>query len=158
MSTEIWVLCNLCHCLFWKNCLLTQSFWFLKIKGLDFKKWIAFKLAWFKYRFWIGLVLFCDKYFVFLRYSVHTSYSSNLQESIPFFFAFTSLIHPTLICNGCETCNLGVSVVVQWKRIRLGTMRLQVRSLALLSGLRIQHCHELWCRLKTQLRSGMAVV
>ena len=28
-------------------------------------------------------------------------------------------------------------------------MRTQVRSLALLSGLRIQCCHELWCRLQT---------
>ena len=26
-----------------------------------------------------------------------------------------------------------------------------------LSGLRIQHCHELWCRLQRQLRSGVAV-
>ena len=31
----------------------------------------------------------------------------------------------------------GVPVVVQWKQIRLGTMRLRVQSLALLSGLRI---------------------
>ena len=30
-------------------------------------------------------------------------------------------------------------------------------SLASLSGLRIQHCHKLWCRLQTQLRSGVAV-
>ena len=37
-------------------------------------------------------------------------------------------------------------------------MRLQVRSLASLSGLRIQHYHKLWCRLQTQLRSGVAVV
>ena len=36
--------------------------------------------------------------------------------------------------------------MVQWKRIRLGTMRLWVRSLASLSGLRILHCHELWHR------------
>ena len=36
---------------------------------------------------------------------------------------------------------------MQRKRIRLGTMRLQVRSLALLSGLRIWRCRELWCRL-----------
>ena len=28
-------------------------------------------------------------------------------------------------------------------------MRLRVRSLALLSGSRIGHCHELWCRLQT---------
>ena len=32
-------------------------------------------------------------------------------------------------------------------------MRLRVRSLAPLSGLRIQHCHELWCRSQT----GIAV-
>ena len=36
-------------------------------------------------------------------------------------------------------------------------MRLQVPSLALLSGLRIQHCRELWCRLQTWLRSRVAV-
>ena len=43
--------------------------------------------------------------------------------------------------------------MVQWKRIQLGTMRLQVRSIALLRGLRIQRCYELGCR----LRSGIAV-
>ena len=36
-------------------------------------------------------------------------------------------------------------------------MRLRVRSLALLSGLRIRCCRELWCRLQTRLGSGMAV-
>ena len=30
-------------------------------------------------------------------------------------------------------------------------------SLALLSGLRIQRCCELWCRLQMRLRSGVAV-
>ena len=38
---------------------------------------------------------------------------------------------------------MGVPVVAQWKRTQLGTMRLQVRSLASLSGLRIQRCREL---------------
>ena len=38
----------------------------------------------------------------------------------------------------------GVPVMVQRKQIRLATMRLWVRSLTLLSGLRIQCCHELW--------------
>ena len=47
--------------------------------------------------------------------------------------------------------------MAQQKRIQLGTMRLQVRSLALLSGLRIQRCRELWYRLQTQLGSGVAV-
>ena len=34
---------------------------------------------------------------------------------------------------------------------------MQVRSLALLIGLGIWHCHELWCRLQTQLGSSIAV-
>ena len=36
-------------------------------------------------------------------------------------------------------------------------MRLQVQSLASISGLRIRHCHELWCSSQTWLRSGAAV-
>ena len=36
-------------------------------------------------------------------------------------------------------------------------MRKPVLSLDLLSGLRILHCHELWCRSKTKLGSGIAV-
>ena len=39
-----------------------------------------------------------------------------------------------------------VPFVAQQKCIQLGTMRLQVRSLAWRSGLRIQCCPELWCR------------
>ena len=42
-------------------------------------------------------------------------------------------------------------------RIWLGTMSLRVRFLALLGGLRIRHCHELWCRLQTRLGSGIAM-
>ena len=44
---------------------------------------------------------------------------------------------------------MGVPVVVQWKRIWLVSIRMQVRSLTLLSGLRIRRCHDLWCRLQT---------
>ena len=33
----------------------------------------------------------------------------------------------------------------------------QFRSLALLSGLRIQRCYELWCRSQMRLGSGIAV-
>ena len=40
---------------------------------------------------------------------------------------------------------------------QLGTTRLQVWSLVSLSGLRIQLCHELWCRSQTELGSGIAV-
>ena len=48
---------------------------------------------------------------------------------------------------------VGVPVVVQQKWIQLGTMRLQVRSLASLRGSRIWCCCELWCRSQMQLRS-----
>ena len=51
----------------------------------------------------------------------------------------------------------GVPVVAQRKQIRLGTMRLRVQSLALLGGLRIWRCHELWYRSQTRLESGVAV-
>ena len=51
--------------------------------------------------------------------------------------------------------NWGVPIMVQQKLILLGTMRLRVQSLALLSGLRILCC--LWCSLQTWLRSGIAV-
>ena len=43
----------------------------------------------------------------------------------------------------------GVPVMAQWQQTQLVSMRMQVRSLALLSGLKIQCCHELWCRLQT---------
>ena len=39
----------------------------------------------------------------------------------------------------------------------LGSMRTQVQSLALLSGLRIWGCHELWFRSQTPLRSYIAM-
>ena len=47
--------------------------------------------------------------------------------------------------------------MAQPKQIQLGTMRLQVQSLALLSGLKTRRCCELWCGLKTWLGSGVAV-
>ena len=53
--------------------------------------------------------------------------------------------------------NFRVPVVMQQKRIQLGTMRLKVQSLASLSGLKIRHCCELWCRLQTRLGSRVAV-
>ena len=51
----------------------------------------------------------------------------------------------------------GMLVVVQQKQIRLGTTRLQVRSLALLSGLGIWCCRERWCRSQTRLGSCIVV-
>ena len=51
----------------------------------------------------------------------------------------------------------GVPIVAQQKRIQLVIVRLWVRSLALLSGLRIQRCRGLWCSSQMQLRSRVAV-
>ena len=47
--------------------------------------------------------------------------------------------------------------MAQRKGIQLGTMRLRIRSLAFLSGLRIWHCRELWSRSQIWLKSGAAV-
>ena len=60
-----------------------------------------------------------------------------------------------------KTIKFGVPIMAQWKPIRLASMRSQIRSLALLIGLRIQcchklqckHCHEPWCGLQTWLES-----
>ena len=56
-----------------------------------------------------------------------------------------------------QTHIAGVLVEVQRKQIRRGTMRLQVQSPAFISGLRIWHRRELWCRSQMRLRSGVAV-
>ena len=48
----------------------------------------------------------------------------------------------------------GVPIVVQWLT---NPTRLRVRYLPLLSGLKIQCCHELWHRSQTQLGSRIAV-
>ena len=52
---------------------------------------------------------------------------------------------------------MGVLIVAQQKQIQVGTMKLQVRSLTSLSGLRIWCCHELRCRSQTLLGSCVAV-
>ena len=51
----------------------------------------------------------------------------------------------------------GVLIVAQGKQIWLGTMRLLVWALALLSGLRIRHWRELWYKLQTWLGFGVSV-
>ena len=60
-------------------------------------------------------------------------------------------------CLGSHELTTGVLTVAPWLRSRLGTMRMQVRSLASLSELRIWHCRELWCRLQMWPGSSIAV-
>ena len=50
----------------------------------------------------------------------------------------------------------GVPTVAPRKRIQLVSMRMQVRSLTSMSGLRIWLCRELWCRLQMWLRPHVA--
>ena len=50
-----------------------------------------------------------------------------------------------------------IHVMAQQLANLLGSMRMQVQSLALLGGLMIQHCPALWCSLQIQLGSGIAV-
>ena len=52
---------------------------------------------------------------------------------------------------------LGVPIVAEQKQIRLGTMRLRVRSLASLSGLKIGVAVSCGVGSQTQLRSCIAV-
>ena len=72
-----------------------------------------------------------------------------------------SLSEP-VVRTACVCMSLGVEAHA-WLaslyplRIILATDLLGVRSLTLLSGLRIQRCHELWCRPQMQLGSGVAV-
>ena len=56
-----------------------------------------------------------------------------------------------------RTPHIKCSFVEQQKQIHLGTMRFWIPSLVSLSGLRIQHCCELWCSSQTWLRSDVAV-
>ena len=51
----------------------------------------------------------------------------------------------------------GGPIVEQRKQVGLGNMRLWVRSLASLGGLRIWRCCELWCRLQTRPRPRIVV-
>ena len=53
--------------------------------------------------------------------------------------------------------NIGVPVMAQWLMHPTRNHEVVVRSLALLSGLRIRRYRELWCKLQMQLGSGVAV-
>ena len=57
--------------------------------------------------------------------------------------------------SGGRLLHLGVPVMAQWLTNLIRDH--EVQSLASLSGLRIWHCHELWCRLQTHLGSHIAV-
>ena len=63
---------------------------------------------------------------------------------------------PSIYLKNKNKKDLGVPFLAQ-QLTNLRSMGMQVRSLASLSGLRIRHCPELWCRLQTWLRSRVTV-
>ena len=67
------------------------------------------------------------------------------------------LILPDLKTYYKSYSNQEVPTVVQWERTWVVSMRMQVPSLASLSGSGIQRCCELWCRQQTLLESHIAV-
>ena len=71
-----------------------------------------------------------------------------------------NLIKLKSLCTAKKTVNKRPQEFPSWLssyQTQLGSMRMWVRSLVLLSGRRIQPCHELWCRSKMRLGSGTAV-
>ena len=66
-------------------------------------------------------------------------FSHEKREILP--FATTWMNLKDIMLN--DISQTGIPEVAQWKRIQLGTMRLQVQSPAPLSGLWIWHCREL---------------
>ena len=78
----------------------------------------------------------------------------HMKKSSPSLAVREMHIETTMRCyfTPVRTAIIGLPVVAQRKQIRLGTMRLRARSLALPSGLRIRRCRERWCRSQTQLR------
>ena len=87
--------------------------------------------------------------------------TESVTDTVWLFPAPSAVHSGGLLSSACDCLSqngvLGVPIVVQQKRIRLGTMRFRVQPLASLSGLRIQCCRELWCRLQTRSSSCIAV-
>ena len=80
-----------------------------------------------------------------------------VKKKMPFWLFIISAVWNIWLIENKWFYISGVPIMAQRKQIWLASMRTQFRSLASLSGLRIQRCCELWCRLQTQLRSGIAV-
>ena len=80
-----------------------------------------------------------------IHLSAKLSVTANHDISRPFRSVLITR-RPTHRALRYKVMLLGVPILAHRKLIQLGTMRSRVRSMALLSGLRIQRCCELWCR------------
>ena len=79
-------------------------------------------------------------------YSFFNGYSAQVSIITIVIIKVLSLWITFLECFWCFKYILEFPSVAQWKWIQLVSMRIQVRSLALLSGLRMRHRLELTCR------------
>ena len=80
-----------------------------------------------------------------IQYVLHVSPSLGpFLPSVESELSPLTLFHPLSFCESV----LGVLLWLSRLRTRLVSMRMWVQSLALLSGLRIQHCLKLQCRLQ----------
>ena len=100
----------------------------------------------------------CSKSFVVIstRFTVSSPGLDSFSRN-HFFFVLFFGSYMRNSSSSIKVVSRGVPVLAQWKQIRLGTMRLPVQSLALLSGLRIRHCCELWCGSQVRLQSHVTV-
>ena len=93
------------------------------------------------------------------KFSKIAKYKINTQKSVAPLYANNKI--PERKCKETIpfkiTSRCGVPIVAQQKLIQLVYARMQVQSLALLSGLRTWCCCGLWCRSQTQLRSRIAL-
>ena len=104
-------------------------------------------------------------FFAFLKFTLRLSGSVIYTGCVQFLSSHSLLVYfiPDFSPNySTKTAfikftSVKFPVVAQRKRIQLASMRMQVRSLILLSGLRIWCCSELWCRSKTWLGSCISV-
>ena len=99
---------------------------------------------------WPGIYLFM------CHFLLHEFHSTGATFILP--IPSTQCPEPGTEAGAQKNICMGIPVMVQQKQIQLGTVRLQVPSLASLSGLRIRRHRELWCRSQTRLKSGVAVV
>ena len=138
---------------------------------LDFhnKSWNEFWLVviyfdlWLSASFAIHLRLSAERFVSRDTETQSPGLSQSLSRSLSFFlrfnecFLFVERLRYFWMPMAFWLCVLGVPFVAQWWRTQLGSMRMWVWSLALLIGLRIWRCHELWCRSQMRLGSCVAV-
>ena len=115
-------------------------------------------------KYWLGHYVLLQIFQIkFLRHSPPLMIFFHSVEGVKKFSSQTAELNLSYMFNFCHKCAIcfkrkkGFPIMAQQKQVWIGTMRLQVQSLASLIGLRIQHCCELWCRLQIWLGSGIAV-